>query len=637
MPKNSNKGPVSSIGRSIINSRKKQFSKPHHHTAVIEEVANPLQSVIDPSTLSDYLMVAELENKKFQTIRDTKIKTDRTVIDMNALVNANKPKIDEKDVKITVPRRPKWNNSMSAEQLNDQEGKSFVNWRREIASYEEELLAHKIFTPFEKNIEVWRQMWRVIEKSDIICQIVDGRNPLFFRTEDLESYVKEVDPVKENVLLINKADLLSEEIRKIWSNYLNSKGITHIFFSAKEEQAKIDELPEDHKFEEIKTAGQELKTNDYKLFNRDTLFVVLKQLAEAVREKRLASKQIAVPIKEEPQVPKKVDKNKDGKIVEGKINEKSKEEKEEQRSKEVTIGMVGYPNVGKSSVINVLCKRKLVGVAARPGKTKHFQTLFLEKELLLCDCPGLVFPNFTSTRAEMYCNAVLPIDNIKDYLSPVQYLVERIPNHVFEIIYHMRIDLPHPTASQMLQHISKAKGHLTGRSLPDEAKAARIMLKDLVNGKILYCALPPDFDPTKYPVPINQTNEYDAAILKTLEERKLKPEENLESEKLELLEEFKGDEEKKFFAKNQQKPLAVEDLDPEDIEQLQQGKTVKGIKLNKQQKRDLKFAMQRGQPIDMNNFVDGKMYESKSGAKTTGKFASDYVKTDIVNPLHIKN
>ena len=37
-----------------------------------------------------------------------------------------------------------------------------------------------------------------------------------------------------------------------------------------------------------------------------------------------------------------------------------------------TICVVGYPNVGKSSLINVLCKKKLVGVGALPGKTKHF-------------------------------------------------------------------------------------------------------------------------------------------------------------------------------------------------------------------------------------------------------------------------
>ena len=73
----------------------------------------------------------------------------------------------------------------------------------------------------------------------------------------------------------------------------------------------------------------------------------------------------------------------------------------EKKPKIKTIGMVGYPNVGKSSVINVLCNKKRVTVGALPGKTKHFQTLYIEKDVMLCDCPGLVFPNFTSTRAEM--------------------------------------------------------------------------------------------------------------------------------------------------------------------------------------------------------------------------------------------
>jgi len=38
----------------------------------------------------------------------------------------------------------------------------------------------------------------------------------------------------------------------------------------------------------------------------------------------------------------------------------------------LVIGTVGYPNVGKSSVINVLLAAKKVGVASLPGKTKHF-------------------------------------------------------------------------------------------------------------------------------------------------------------------------------------------------------------------------------------------------------------------------
>mmetsp|Transcript_39394 Transcript_39394/g.35092 ORF Transcript_39394/g.35092 Transcript_39394/m.35092 type:complete len:127 (+) Transcript_39394:498-878(+) len=98
-------------------------------------------------------------------------------------------------------------------------------------------------TPFEKNIEVWRQLWRVTEKADIVVQIVDGRNPMFFRCSDLEVYVKELSEFKQYMLLINKSDLLSDPIRQCWSEYFNKQGVNHIFFSAKLEQDKIDAAP----------------------------------------------------------------------------------------------------------------------------------------------------------------------------------------------------------------------------------------------------------------------------------------------------------------------------------------------------------------------------------------------------------
>jgi len=50
----------------------------------------------------------------------------------------------------------------------------------------------KQITPFEKNLEVWRQLWRVIERSQVIVQIIDARDPLLFRSKDLETYVKQV-------------------------------------------------------------------------------------------------------------------------------------------------------------------------------------------------------------------------------------------------------------------------------------------------------------------------------------------------------------------------------------------------------------------------------------------------------------
>ena len=56
------------------------------------------------------------------------------------------------------------------------------------------------------------------------------------RCPDLEMYVKEVSPLKKNLLLINKADLLTAEQRETWSSYLSKQGLDFAFFSALEEE-----------------------------------------------------------------------------------------------------------------------------------------------------------------------------------------------------------------------------------------------------------------------------------------------------------------------------------------------------------------------------------------------------------------
>ena len=43
-----------------------------------------------------------------------------------------------------------------------------------------------VLTPFERNLELWRQLWRVLERSQVLVQILDARNPLLFRSLDLE-------------------------------------------------------------------------------------------------------------------------------------------------------------------------------------------------------------------------------------------------------------------------------------------------------------------------------------------------------------------------------------------------------------------------------------------------------------------
>ena len=160
------------------------------------------------------------------------------------------------------------------------------------------------------------------------------------------------------------------------------------------------------------------------------------------------------------------------------------------------VGTVGYPNVGKSSVINVLLGEKKVAVANMPGKTKHFQTLNLGKDLVLCDCPGLVFPSFANSRAEMMCCGVLRIETMKDYISPITLVLQKIPKEVIEAQYKIKLpprESKKYNTSTFLQVFAAKKGWVTGRGLPNEAQAARKVMRDFTSGALVYVTLRPDY------------------------------------------------------------------------------------------------------------------------------------------------
>lgn len=129
---------------------------------------------------------------------------------------------------LKIPRRPKRNLYKTAEELNTLENQAFLDWRRNLAALTEG--DGIVITPFERNLELWRQLWRVIERSDLIVQIVDARNPLLFRSPDLEAYVKEIDSKKANMILINKSDLLTSEQIDEWKNYFIRENIIAVFW-----------------------------------------------------------------------------------------------------------------------------------------------------------------------------------------------------------------------------------------------------------------------------------------------------------------------------------------------------------------------------------------------------------------------
>jgi len=114
-----------------------------------------------------------------------------------------------------------------------------------------------------------------------------------------------------------------------------------------------------------------------------------------------------------------------GSIILGDENEEEKERK--RNAGLITIGTVGHPNVGKSSLINGLVGKKVVSTSRTPGHTKHFQTIRLTPEVQLCDCPGLVFPALDRPKALQILCGLFPLAQVRESFSAVRYMAERVP------------------------------------------------------------------------------------------------------------------------------------------------------------------------------------------------------------------
>lgn len=227
------------LGKALINDRFPGARKKYRgeesliHTSELNDGYNwgrlNLKSVTEESSFEQFLATAELAGTEFEAEKlNIKFVTPTVSCD---ITSRSLNEIESRHLElIKIPRRPAWNTETTAAELDLKERESFLEWRKKLAEVQDN--EGFLLTPFEKNLEFWRQLWRVIERSDIVVQILDSRNPLMFRCEDLETYVKEVNSNKENVLLLNKADFLSENQRLAWSEYFTQKNVKILFYSA---------------------------------------------------------------------------------------------------------------------------------------------------------------------------------------------------------------------------------------------------------------------------------------------------------------------------------------------------------------------------------------------------------------------
>ncbi|KAI6133678.1 NGP1NT-domain-containing protein, partial [Pisolithus croceorrhizus] len=165
--------------------------------------------------------------------------------------------------------------------------------------------------------------------------------------------------------------------------------------------------------------------------------------------------------------------------------------------KQISVGFVGYPNVGKSSVINTLKSGKVCRVAPIPGETKVWQYINLTKRIYLIDCPGIVPTSAHDSQTSTVLKGVVRVEALQTPSEHIPALMERVKPLYLSRTYGVPLPNPdHPSqgwdAEDFMNALARMKGRLLKGGEPDVDGVAKIMLSDWVRGRIPFFVSPPE-------------------------------------------------------------------------------------------------------------------------------------------------
>ncbi|NXG49524.1 NOG2 protein, partial [Psilopogon haemacephalus] len=279
---------------------------------------------------------------------------------------------------------------------------------------------------------IWGELYKVIDSSDVVVQVLDARDPMGTRSPHVESYLKKEKHWKHLIFVLNKCDLVPTWATKRWVAVLSQEYPTLAFHAS--------------------------LTNP---FGKGAFIQLLRQFGKLHSDK-----------------------------------------------KQISVGFIGYPNVGKSSVINTLRSKKVCNVAPIAGETKVWQYITLMRRIFLIDCPGVVYPSGDS-ETDIVLKGVVQVEKIKSPEDHIGAVLERAKPEYIRRTY--KID-SWQDAVEFLEKLAARTGKLLKGGEPDIQTVSKMVLNDWQRGRIPFFVKPPNAEAGPQPpalevaVPSSQDN-----------------------------------------------------------------------------------------------------------------------------------
>lgn len=261
---------------------------------------------------------------------------------------------------------------------------------------------------------IWNELYKVIDSSDVLLQVLDARDPMGTRSPYVENFLRKEKAHKHLIFILNKVDLVPNWVTQRWVAILSSEYPTIAF------HASITHP-----------------------FGKGSLINLLRQLAKLHIDK-----------------------------------------------KQISVGLIGYPNVGKSSVINTLRSKKVCKVAPIAGETKVWQYITLMKRIFLIDCPGIVYPS-AETDTEKVLKGVVRVEMVQNPEDYIEEVIKRVRKEYLTKTY--KVD-GWNTATEFLEKMAARTGKLLKKGEPDINQVSRMILNDWQRGKLPFYVAPEGFE-----------------------------------------------------------------------------------------------------------------------------------------------